>query len=231
MTQVIIFPLFDECKKYTLDPFWQDTFTSCAINKFPSGIRYDPKHNHIILKTVKPTKTTSDIIALSPNPIETFQIMMRLFRDRLNLRSSRDIHLQKEEMETTKKNRTEVETGNDWKKIKPRTIRNQLLHIFVTDLKLKHKLTTLETQNLISVIHIGFQFHQLSSDDVVLENGKITKIKGLDFDKKKRVFHIDRAVSCSNANRSEKTTSTNRFYQSIDRFVKENQQRINQTAG
>lgn len=221
----IIFPLFEECKRFTLDPYWKDIFASCSINKFPLGLRYDAKHNHIIFKITKATKTTTDIIGLSPKPIETFQIMMRLFRDRLNMRSSRDIHLQKEELEEAKKTRTAVAVENDWKKIKPRSMRSTILQNFVIDLKQQYQLTNAETQHLIAVIHIAFQFHQIENRDILMEEGRITTIDGLEFDEETHRFYVNRSIASVGNGRTDKTVSTSRFYQTVDKFLKDSQQR------
>ncbi len=31
-------PLFDQCRFYTYDPYWQEMFANCAKNRFPRGL-------------------------------------------------------------------------------------------------------------------------------------------------------------------------------------------------
>jgi hypothetical protein len=54
--EATIFPIFEECGKYTLDPFWKEKFTELANNIFPEGLSYDVKNHKFIIKLGKTPK-------------------------------------------------------------------------------------------------------------------------------------------------------------------------------
>ena len=50
-------------------------------------------------------------------------------------------------------------------------------------MKQKYKLTNLQAKNLLSSIFIGLIFKVINSKDITYEDGKITKIEGIEFRK------------------------------------------------
>lgn len=222
MSTTIIHPLFEECKNYTLDPYWKEKFSSFARNRFPQGVRYDPTHRNLILKTEG--KKTEVVGLPEDDPVSCFQTVMKIMREKFNMHSNRDITSRKEEMETeSQKNICHFDC--EWKKIKPRHLKDQLMMDYVAFLKEKHNLSPAEVRHLISVVQLGFQFKSLSQDDVVFSDGVIKNIEGLKFDKHKRKFVVPEYPPCSKL--AEKTGHSDKFYSSLKKFLRDDASRIN----
>jgi hypothetical protein len=202
----LIFPQFDKCRSFTLDPFWKDILYGCACNRFPDGLTFDSDKNEIEVED-------GDCYTLPRETKKLFQMMMEIFRGDLGLRSTRDIRFEEKPQEH----------DVSWKKIKPKQIKNKLLADYITTLKQELDLTKQEIKHLTATINIGFQFKSLSSDDVEFD-GKIIKIDGLNFDKKKRIFTIPKAPRCPQ--KTEKPTQVNVFYNLLDKYLKENEKRV-----
>lgn len=222
MSVITIHPIFLECKNYTLDPYWKEKFDNFSRNKFPPGVRYDSNHQNLILK-LDGKKT--EIIALPiEDPAYTFQIMMKILQQRLNMRSNRDITLQKEEMdEFCTQNACEMDC--EWKKIKPKNLKEQLIMDYIAKLKEKYDLNNKEVKHVASVIQLGFYFRSLSQEDVEFSNGVITNIANLKFNKKTRQFSTPEYGTVTKV--MEKTNQVNKFYSGMKKFIRDNNLRIN----
>ena len=212
--QPVIYPIFDECKAYTLDSFWKDEFAKLACNRFPPGLRYDALRHNLILKL---EGRKSEILALSPdNPADAFQVVMKVLKGRYDMRSSRDLKVQKKAIQDAMKKR-ETDLDCEFKNIKPRHLKDQLIMEYLLGLKMDRRLTAAEFRHLVSVVQLGFQFRSLSPSDVDYSEGIVKSIKGLEFDEKKRIFttpHHPGPVS-----KTEKTTGSDKFYSGVKKFI------------
>lgn len=219
--QPIIYPIFDECKNFTLDSFWREELGKLAYNKFPPGLRYDAVKNNLTLKLDgKKIETYS----LSENPADVFQIVMKILKGKYDMRSSRDLKIQKSIMDEAMKKR-ETDLDCEFKNIKPRHLKDQLIMDYLVVLKSKHSLTTGEFKNLVSVVQLGFQFRELSPNDVVYINGEVTDIQGLVFDEKERSFTTPETVHHSSSSKSEKR-GPDRFYSCLKKFMSDDNNRV-----
>lgn len=216
-----IHPIFEKCMQYTLDEYWRDVFASCAENKFPPGVRYNPSTHTLYVK--KDTKKASPI-GLPEEPVDVFKRMMKVFRNDCEMSSSRDIEIQKEDLEDMQKQCT-IDLNCDWKKIKPRYLKEQLIFEYVGKLKITHSLNPAEVRKLLSIIQLGFQFKQLTADDIDYSCGVIDGIDGIEFDVEKRSFYIDRPQRNAST-KTERNAKPTKFNQSCDRFLKEYQKRF-----
>lgn len=216
--RAIIFPIFEECKNYTLDRCWMDWFSNFACNRFPPGVKYDPKHKNLIIKIGNKT----DVIALPDDPPQLFVTLMAVMKQKLGMRSTRDLKIQKEEIENMMKQRsTELEC--DFKKIKPKHLKDQLIMNYIISLKEKYGLTSSEYSTVISLVHLGFQFKSITPDDVVYENGVIQHINGLQYNAKKRKFTLPAYAKIPA--KVEKISTADKFVAGIHKFIKDNNQR------
>jgi hypothetical protein len=220
----ILHPIFEECKRYTLDPYWQDIFSGCAKNNFPMGIRYDPVQKNIMIK--KDAKKP-EVISLptrkgdTPNAAQLYKVMMQIFKEKLHMRSSRDLQLQKEDMdELCKKNIMDLDC--EWKDIKPKHLKDQLLLNYIYYLKQQYNLSPVEIKQAMSTIQLGFQFKSLLPSDVEF-SGTITNIKGLSFDEEKRIFSIPikKTPTQSMLQKNSEKPSTHKFHQLLDKFIRD----------
>lgn len=218
--RAVIFPIFEECKSFTLDSFWRDKFTEFSCNQFPPGMRYDSTRKNLVLKI--DGKKTEFVSVNDNNPAETFQSMMRILRGKYDMRSSRDLKVQKKTIEEAMK-KHEVDLNCEFKNIKPRNLKDRLIMNYISSLKIKHKLTDFEFNYLISVVQLGFQFRSLSTNDVVYADGAVTDITGLVFDEKNRIFTTPKYTGT--IPKSEKASSADKFYSNLKKFIHEDTNR------
>ena len=218
-TQVLIYPIFAECKDYTLDPFWKDIFFKCACNRFPKNLRYDNKNRVISIKIpCAGGRSKSEVMDISDDPIQLFQTMMFIFRDKLGLRSSRDLQTQVLEMEDIKE-KNKIDLDCEWKKLKPRTLKDELIMNYVMKLVKENNLNSLESKSLLTTIYLGFQYKKLTADHIDYKNGVINNIIGLEVDADERKFYITNEPKV--ANKSEKSVQTRRFWRDVDKFLRD----------
>lgn len=214
-TSTIIHPLFEECKNYTLDPYWKDKFSNFAHNRFPVGVRYDPAHRNLILKL--DGKKTEVVALPEDDAAYSFQIVMKILRERLDMHSNRDLKTRKEKM-VTDSHALRCDLDCEWKKIKPRHLKDQLMMDYIAGLKQKYNLTPPEVKHLISVVQLGFQFRAFSQDDVNFSKGVVKNIEGLKFDSKTRKFMIPEYPSSKT---SDKASTADKFYSNLKKFLKD----------
>lgn len=219
----VIYPIFIECATRTTDPFWKEQFELLAYNKFPQELRYDPTHSNFILRVDK----KSEVIGLPPGDdptdpdrvSEIFKTTISILKTRLNMRSTRDLKTQKDRMsDTLQKDAQDIDC--EWKKIKPKCVKEQLIMAYLSELSIKHQLTPLEYKQLVAAVYLGLQFKSISSDDIIYKSGKVLDIKHLSFDKTTRKFSTPEPKVCGS--KTEKSIAKNKFDSGIDRFIKGN---------
>lgn len=218
-SQVLIYPIFAECKDYTLDPFWQDIFLKCACNRFPKNLRYNNKNHTINIKTsCAGGRSKTEVISISDNPIEIFQVMMLIFREKLGLRSTRDLQTQALELEDIKQ-QIKIDLDCDWKKLKPRALKDELIMNYVMKLVEDYDLEPKDSKTLLTTIYLGFQYKKLTAEHVDYEKGVIKNIIGLEIDPEEKKFYITNEPKI--INKSEKTVQTRRLWRDIDKFLRD----------
>jgi hypothetical protein len=220
---VVIHEIFSECSKFTLDSYWIEQFQNFACNKFPPGVRYDPKKNALSIKVDE--KRKADILVLPTKPSDVFTTMMDVLKTHLNMCSTRDLKLRREEMEELM-NQKICDMNCEWNKIRPRHLKDHLIMDFLATLKEKHALNDTEARTLAAMIFIGFKFKYLSQNDVEYEEGVVKSIRGLKFNKKTRHFTIPYSKSSSYPSKT-KQAIPNKVYSGIDRFIKNDMARMN----
>jgi len=218
-SQVLIYPIFAECKDYTLDPFWQDIFLKCACNRFPKNLRYNNKNSTINIKTpCAGGRSKTEVIDIPDDPVEIFQAMMFVFREKLGLRSTRDLQTQALELEGIKQ-KIKVDLDCDWKKLKPRTLKDELIMNYVMKLIEEYNLDPKDSRVLLPTIYLGFQYKKLTAEHVEYEKGVIKNIIGLEIDPVEKRFYITNEPKV--INKSEKTVQPRRFWRDIDKFLRD----------
>ena len=218
-TQVLIYPIFSECKDYTLDPFWQDIFFKCACNRFPRNLRYDNKNHTINVKTpCAGGRSKTEVIDISNDPVEIFQVMMSIFREKLGLKSSRDLQTQVQELEDIKE-KNKIDLDCEWKKLKPRALKDELIMNYVMKLIKEYNLDPRDAKSLLTTIYLGFQYKKLTADHIDYENGVINNIIGLEIDPDGKKYYITNEPKV--ISKSEKAVQTRRFWRDVDKFLRD----------
>lgn len=132
--------------------------------------------------------------------------------------SSRDLQIKKRELDEIQEQRR-VNMDCEWKKLKPRSIKDLMIMNYVSQMKQEHDLTPKETKQLLGTIQLGFQFKELNSEDVEYADREIKSIRGLEYIENERGWVVTN--SAKPTSKSEKSVATQKFCQSIDRFLRE----------
>ena len=219
-TQRILHEQFLLCRKFTTDTFWAEIFTSAACNRWPRGMKYEPMKNILYVRyELTKGRPKSESFAVPEDVQARYDLLMHIFRNILNLKSDKDISASKQELEDIRKC-SEVDLEVDWKKLKPRAMKNQILMNFAMTQINDHGLDYSDMKHLYNTIQLGFQFKSLSSDDVVYEKGLVTSIKGLEFNSETNTFIITNPQK-SLARTDKPIVKTNRLFQSVDRWARD----------
>lgn len=217
--QVIIFPEFLSCNDFTCDNYWKDVFEKCACNKFPQNCWYDNSKNTLSIKLpIAGGKFQTEVHALTADPETNYKIMIDIFRNKLDLKSSIDLRLQKDIIEESRKSH-EINLDCEWKKLKPKYLQDYMIMNYILSLKDKYSLNQREVTKLYLNIYTGFNLKKISTDDINYENGKIISIDCLTFNPDNRTFVITNDYG--NSSRNEKNSTTTKVDSSIEKFIKE----------
>jgi len=219
-TNAVVYPEFNVCLNFTFDNYWREIFSNCSKGTFPKGMKYDQAKHTLYVKPDLNSRQNQHFI-LDINDAEgskIYKVCMHIFRNILNMRSDQDIKLSCDELEKIRE-KNEVDLDCEWKKLKPRSIKNQLLMNFAIALVNEYDLKSNQAKHIYGDIQLGFRFKQLTSDDVEYSNGTVISINGLEFDSEKKTFiltHIPKTVS-----RVEKPPQrNNRLNQTITKWSK-----------
>lgn len=213
----VIYKYFEECQDFTMDQYWKDVFFSCACGKFPKNCRYDPSNNTLYIRLqTSSTKTKGEAISLPQNPEELFLVMMDVFKNKLGMFSSRDLQIKKDELEDIQK-QYQINMNCDWKKLKPRSVKEFLIINYITSLQQQYFLTSKETKNLLTYVNIWIQLKKITSDDIKYENKSIVAIRGMDVDKETKVWK--NTNPCRFITKVEKVNKPQKFEQSLNKFI------------
>jgi hypothetical protein len=211
----ILLPIFEECKKYTLDPFWKDILTSCSKNKFPKGMKYNPIDNILYVKD-KNNKSTS--FQLSSDVKSIFRTVIDIFKKEFGIYSPLDIQQKRKEIGDLQE---ENDASQEWKTLKPRILKDFFILEFVKKLSKQHNLSGEEKKKLYDEIQFSIHFNKITAAHINFNVGTqmIESIEGLVFDKKTRQFNVTNESNIPH--KSEKNTVDKRVYQAIDKFIRE----------
>lgn len=219
---IIIYPCFQECQDFVIDSFWKDIFFACACNKFPKGVRYNCSTGTLLVRYGK----KSEAIDLPENAQNICLILLDVFREKLSIYSSKDLQIKRQTLDD-RQSQKKINLDCGWKQLKPRSVRDYMILNYVLKCKKKYTLTDLESKKLLTTIQLGFQFKNLISDDVEYSDRKIKDLRGLEFDEEAREWYITNKARASS--KSSKSSPSQKFNQSIDRFLRE-YQKLNQAA-
>ena len=217
-SKIFIFEQFLTCQDFTFDAFWREIIYSCARNRFPKGVKYDQLKNTIYIRYEHAGRVKNESHPVPKDSRETYTLLMYIFKELLGLRSEHDIKLSRQELEEIRL-KIDIALDCDWKKLKPR-LRNQLLMNFAVTEASKRNLGAKGAKYLYNVIQLGFQFKQLTSDDIQYKKGSIVSISGLEYNESTQDFVITNPQK--SLTRTDKPVSKcNRLYQTINQWVRD----------
>lgn len=238
---IVIYPIFIECKEYVLDGYWKDVLSQCAINRFPKGIRYkvtmnpgssdDSGFEHIFsIKTMKKLGSRGgvEVINLPTEPKVLAGCLLSIFREKLDMYSSLDLQIKKEEFEVMNSS-LKVNYDCTWKELKPKNVKDMMIRNYVIELQKRHSLTDGQARKLLSEINCCVQLKILDQESIVYSSGKIQSIDGIisNPDEPLKVNIFESANVQQKNSKVEKATRVSRLQQSTDKFSKQFVSRYN----
>jgi hypothetical protein len=215
----VIYPYFEECQDFTMDQYWKDVFFSCACGTFPKGCRFDPNAHTLYTRIqVTNTKTKGEAIYLPQKPEEIYLILLDVFKNKFGMFSSKDLQIKKDELEEIQEQQR-INMDCEWKKLKPRAVKDFLISNYVSDLQTKYNLTPKEARLLLTNIGVWMQLKKITSDDIDYQNHVILNIRGIEFDKHSRVW--SNTNNAKIGGKSDKINKPQKFEQSLDKFARD----------
>jgi hypothetical protein len=170
----ILYPIFLECLKYINDGFWENIFEDLAYGRTPYGTyitkdilccNYKDKEFQYKIEKKNPEALYNEIYYLLHKKLGVLSL-----RDKAN--KQLDFQMIENELKECRKS---------WSNIRKKNIKDLLIEKFVLDMKLKHSLTYIQAQKLLSNIFIGLIFKVISVKDIEYVGGKIISINGIIF--------------------------------------------------
>ena len=209
------YPIFMQCREYTLDEYWQDVFGSCAQGKFPKGMRMENSSTLCIYNG----KNAKDLFSLPREENEVFKFMMDKFKSR-GMRSDLETDNEMRDIQSSKSITEVLNDVNIWKEIKSKKIKEALILDYVHRVKKLFDFSAIQSQKLLATINIGFTTKNLTSDDVTLEDGKVKNIRGL------KITKDDFFLTPQKNIRPERPQDPNKPTLWLEKYIKETQKKL-----
>jgi len=174
---LVVYPIFLECCKYTNDEFWKNIFEHMSYGKCPSCIYIS---NNTIYSSNK-KKSFSFIIPVDKSTPEVFSELKELLMKNTSLCSVADTKAKREKI-NSKVNKDEISNSTTWTEIRKKNLKEIFIIKFVIRMKSEYKLTWDSARELYRIIQIGFITKTQTSKDVNFSMKRIQSIDGIEYD-------------------------------------------------
>lgn len=177
----IVYPVFEELKKFNESPYWDNLLTRFSKNLFPRNFKF---YNSTIYWKSKRRGAQNEFY-VDPNTEEKETLFKNLV-EFLEDKGLISVVENKEKSIMDYKEDIELSSWKDFSK-------NQfyLIEKFEEEMAEKYNLNEKELVELSSVIKFGLSSDILNNSTIIVENYKIKEIKTLIWDETKRKFTID----------------------------------------
>jgi hypothetical protein len=175
----IIYPIFLECCKFAVNIYWENIFESLAYGVCPYGT-YISK-DFICCSYKK--KEFSYKIDNNKDPELIYNELYNLLTEKLGLISQEEKLRKKNDY-----NQNENINKDNWNDIRKKNIREILIELYVLKVKNKYNLSFNQIKYLFSMISIGLMLKIILSKDIIIKNGMIDKIEGINFENGRIIF-------------------------------------------
>ena len=175
----LLYPVFLECCIYIKDASWKNVFEDFAYGICPyecfisKGYLCCNSKNKNFIYNIKSKK----------DPKIIFEEIRKLLTEKLNILNKtcyKNMYDEAEEDKIIK-----------WSKIKRKNTKDFLILNYLSENKINFNLCNQEVNKLQKIINIGIIFKTILSEDIVLKEGKIEKIEGIDITHKKVIYKKD----------------------------------------
>lgn len=182
--RVIEFQLFEDIKDIENDQFWISFFEDAAIGRFPRNFKYV---NNVLNYR---NKNKSAEIMLPETPLEAGAFVKAFVYEQAGIISPIDMKKKKDIDEKCLQDASNIEVSC-WKQIKNEKQQSILVSLFVQLSAEKYDLNFEERSKLTQQIKLGLLSGYLNNTNIIMDNGNIADIEGLEFDEDKREFNIN----------------------------------------
>ena len=184
----IIYPLFEDMKEFNDNSYWNDQLTKFSRGIFPRNFKY---YNDVLhYKSKKKTKNGNQEYTIDETDLkQSFQELKTFLEDKGILstleRSEKSLIDFKEEEER-------IEDW-EWKEFKPHN-RILLREEFLDQLSDEYDLDKKGRVSLESVVRFGISSGIFDTHSIIMNDGKINSIEGLEWDDDRERFFISRKL-------------------------------------
>ena len=183
----VVYPILQECCKHFKDEFWIKLFDDLSRGRCPKGVNI---FKDVISSTYKRNGFAYTFIGEHITAEQIVQDLPELLKNSLCIYSQKDIVNKKSDIHQAKNEYMNVKASDDWKKIKNRKMKENLITNYAINMKKKYKLTLPNTKALFNIVKdcLLNKTHGHKSDDVKMEDGEILKIVDIEYNKKTKAF-------------------------------------------
>lgn len=183
-----IHPKFESFAALTEDKFWVGILNDCAKGRFPKGFTF----KNDLLSYRKGNKMQR--LEIPSSLIEGFNSVVNFFKTVGGMMSAEDRRqLQKLEEERILEKMNDLSDAS-WKDIKTEKIKEILINEFICDLSTVANFNEEEKKELTTTVKKGFMLKYFNSNNIIMEEGRITQIDGLIYNDEERTYEIDKRI-------------------------------------
>ena len=177
----IVYPVFLECCQHADDIFWETIFEDLAYGKPPYGT-YICKD--FLCCNYKKKEFTYKIE--KKDSLTIYTDIYDLLAKKVGILSQREKIRKKKAFSDLEENIKE--SRKTWNNIRKKNMKELLIELYVSRMKIKHSLNIKQAKYLFSVIMAGLVFKVITNEDIIYTDGAIRHIEGIDFIKKQVVL-------------------------------------------
>lgn len=204
----ILYPVFQECLSLIKDDFWIKLFDDLSRGKCPKGVML---YNGVLNSTYKRngftysfSEKTADIIVKE---------IPEILKKTVCIYSKNDIINKENDLSDANNAYSIMKLTDNWKKIKAKKMRENLITNFCLDMKRKYKMTYPNAKHLYDTIRDALYVYKTQkSDDINMKNGKIESIDDIEYSDKYGCFINLREIDETNSKKIKK----NKNYSVLD---------------
>lgn len=187
--QIVYYPIFEKCMKYTNDQFWIDKLFRAARDKFPKYVKYSETFNTLRYSYRSSKKNIS--VYIPNDPAEAINIFINFFHA-IGICSDLETEFQIQKTNFAIKT-SKMKSPQNWSEV-PESSKSVYIDSYVEEIATEMKLSLKQKKSLHNMIKLGISMGLLSKDGIKVENFHITQINGLYYDRKMRSFQIERRL-------------------------------------
>jgi hypothetical protein len=169
----LLYPVFQECAKLMNDEFWSSLYEDLSYAKYPKNVYIS---NGCVFVGSKYKNSGYSFINKTPQIIA--KELYEFLSQNTSIYSVKDVKQRKLKMDKLKGKPNKI---IKFSQIKHKNEKEIYIIQYVIRCKHKYKLTWNEARELLSLIEIGFLDHRLVSGNVIITDGEIESIEGLEF--------------------------------------------------